>query len=324
MISQKNRIIFIGIVLCVLVSACSSPESDGKKAAKKWCDCSIEYAGKMNKVYETYIENFDSYSFKTRIAAREEINKRIQEVENELNKCREKATTYHNKLNDKYLTNREKAAKYQYAYIAQNNSFTAPVVDVNTFSSAISNLIQTIIPPKPDLEKLKRDLIGRKITEQPNGYHRQGWYWEIESPNELKEVKIVNATENGADYILDVYLLLQGEANQHEANVRITYILGQYNDWTIEFLETQEINIVKTGKYNNCIISQRKGWSSEYYLEFTNQCDVSLVVGGAILSEYGGEWKKFSTIVDANGTKSVGGLFSISVRDYQIHFIERP
>lgn len=173
-------------------------------------------------------------------------------------------------------------------------------------------------------KKIKKDLVGRKITDAPNGYYRQGWYWKIESLQELKSVKVRKAVKQGKDYVLDVHLILQGEHNQHEADVKITYVLNRYNNWTLDVLETKDMKIVQTHRYDNCMTARITGWSGEYQLELTNRCDVPLVVGGKILSEFGGTWQKFSTVVDANGLGIVGGLFLISVRDYKIHFIERP
>ena len=103
-----------------------------------------------------------------------------------------------------------------------------------------------------------------------------------------------------------------------------SYTLGSNDVWTIDFLESKQINIVKTGKYDNCITFQRRGWSGEFELELTNHCDVSLVVGGVVLSQFENEWQKFSAVVEGNSTKTVGGLFSVSVMNYKIHFIERP
>jgi hypothetical protein len=103
----------------------------------------------------------------------------------------------------------------------------------------MNNLILEIIPPRPDLEKLKKDLVGRKIAEGANGYRKKDWYWEIKSTTELKNVDIKNTSNNGEDYVLDVYLILQGENTDYNANVKIYYVLRQYDDWTIDMIETQ-------------------------------------------------------------------------------------
>jgi hypothetical protein len=179
-------------------------------------------------------------------------------------------------------------------------------------------------PRRPDVKKLRRDLIGRRISDAPNGYHSKGWYWLVESPAELGEVKIARILKSGADYIYDVHLVLLGKNNRHRAEVLVTYARSRSGSWQVETIETKSLQIVRTNRYNRCIAAQRAGWSGEYQLELVNRCDVSLVVGGIVLGEFDGKWHKFATVVDANSTGSVGGLFLVSVREYEIHFIERP
>jgi hypothetical protein len=178
-------------------------------------------------------------------------------------------------------------------------------------------------PANPDLTQVKKDLVGRRISDMPDGWHHKDWYWQVKSTDELKDVSITKITRNGNDLIYYVHLILQGEANRHEASLRITYILHK-TKWQMEVIETKSMNIVRTNRYNNCIAAQIEGWSGEFELQLTNRCDVSLVVGGTILSEFGGKWQKFTMVVKANSTESVGGLFSVSVKEYKIHFIERP
>jgi len=327
MIEKRIKIITannIYILLCILLFACSSPESDGKKAAQKSCDCFEEYTGKLSTAYESYIENFNSYSFKTRIEAREKINKSILEVKDDYNICEEKAIAYRNELSNKYLTNRADADKFQYAYNAQFSNYRTPSVDSVAFQSRINSLIQTIIPQKPDLAKLKKDLIGRKISEGADGYRGKDWYWEIKSLNDLKNVEIKNEEDRGDDYLLDVYLLLQGENTDYEANVKISYVLRQYDDWTIDVITTENMNIVQTHNYDDCITIRLWGLLGEHRYEFTNSCDVSLLVGGVALSDTDERWEKFSILVDANSSATVGDMIQNRIKDCKIHFIERP
>jgi hypothetical protein len=178
-------------------------------------------------------------------------------------------------------------------------------------------------PPKPDPAVIQRDLIGRKITEQPDGYRRQGWYWIIEA-GEIKEIQIVKEHRQNGACMFEIRFILQAEGAANEVFANVTYVMGKKNKWVLDFLESKQVNVVRTGKYDKCIIAQRKGWSGEYELELTSRCDVTLVVGGAVMAEFGGKWQKFSTVIEPGGSKTVGGLFFVSVMDYKIHFIERP
>jgi hypothetical protein len=322
-ITGKYCSIILGITMCVIFTSCFSPESDGKKAVEKLCDCDNEFTENLGKETRNFIGNFADYGFKTRVEAREKSEELIGKAEHEYMNCIQKAQEQYVKLKGKYAGNYEDATKFEHAYNARRDVYEQEIGNGIPNQMEINDLILTIIPPKPDTEKIKRDLVGRKITEQPDGYHRKDWYWEIKD-GDIKEIQIISENKQGEEYLYEVRLILQADGGAHEALANITYALRQNDDWMIDFLESKQVNIVKTGKYNNCITLQRKGRSGEYELELTNHCDVALVIGGVILSEFGNEWKKFSTVVDASAANSIGGLFSISVRDYQIYFVERP
>jgi hypothetical protein len=318
---KTKTLFFIVVSLCFF--SCSSPESDGKKAAEKFCDCDKEFTENLSQEIQNFVNNFAGFGFKTRVEAREKSEELIDNVSREHENCVEKAQQQYTNLKGKYVGDYEKTTKFEYAYNAKKEYDEQEMRHEIPNQIEINNLILTVIPPKPNTEKIKQDLIGRKITEQPNGYHNQGWYWKIEE-GEIKEIQIISENKQTDDYLFEVRLILQADGGAYEAFVNLTYVLRQNDNWTIDFLESKSVNIVKTGKYDNCITAQLKGWSGEYYLALTNHCDVSLVVGGVVLSEFGGEWKKFSKVIDESKMGDVGGLFSVSVRDYQIHFIERP
>ena len=319
----ERKIIFIAIIIVALAS-CSSPESDGIKAAKRYNDAEKKHIEYLEKDLSEFIGNFNSYNFQTRLEVRKKINEIKNNADIQHTQNLKNAELYFSKVSEKYASNFNKNKEFQYAFNGYRNKNLHSNNRIDSQMEYIDALVYTIIPPIPNQQKLIRDLVGRRINDQPIGYHRKGWYWEVKSVNELKEVNIKSITSKGNDYVLDVYLLLQGEANQHEANVLINYTLGHNDDWTIEFIQTIDMSIVRTGKYDNLVTIRRTGWSGEYQLEITNHSDISLLVGGAILPESRGDWQLFSSVVNANSISTVGGLLIVSVRDYIIHFIERP
>jgi len=114
-------------------------------------------------------------------------------------------------------------------------------------------------------------------------------------------------------------LILQKESQpQYEADLTITCVLGQADDWTIDFIKTRDIHIVKTGRYDNCISAStsKSYWGTN--LQFTNSCDVNLIIGGQALTREG-EWTKFSVRVNGNST----GSTSYNGQEYKIDFIEK-
>jgi len=222
--NQRSRGNFsrtIGFVLWVvgitLLSSCSSPEKDGIKAAKEWCNC-------LDDVYGSYIKKFGSYSFKTRIEARDKLNE-------DVNKCIEMAEEYRNKLKSKYLTNKENEEKFQYAYDAHKKNKDE---GFRAYQDRINTLIQTIIPPKPDLERLKRDMIGREVHGITPGVG-QTWWMPIRA---VEKVELINITDNGDEYLLNINLYMPpvsgfSGGRPFAGNVTARYRLAHYDDWTI-------------------------------------------------------------------------------------------
>jgi len=336
-LTQKNPTILIGMVLCIIVSACSSPESDGIKAAKMAEKMAVDYQKKrneiireQNKAYESYLKKFDSYSFKTRVDAREKLNEYLEKSRESLQKHEANGyelgniiNEYRDKLKSKYVTNREKEEKFYYAFNnyqpTKLNSIATESVN-NDYQSQINAKIQAIIPPKPDLERLKNDLIGRTINNLTTGYTN----WKLNSLDELNELEIRNSTDSGAEYLFDINLILQGAANKWEANVSAKYVLGNYDDWRINTVEGN-MNIVGTGKYNDCISTQfiqyRGLGIPDRPVEFTNSCDVSLVVEG--VATFSGitnrSTREFNIQVPANGKTRLPGY----VVEFNIHFVEQ-
>jgi len=337
-------------IIALFASCKPSPETLGKKVGQQACDCQKKYAETQSTIYQEFLNRFDSYGFKTRSEARQKwqdmkddaqrqfeqcqqgVEQKKQEVRskfpsrpedlfnpNDLQKVMRDPKGYTKQVEKKqkeFAKNQEKARKFEEVY---NNTVSQCSANSNTFDEQVINAkILSIIPQKPDINKLKQDLVKRRIIEPANGYFGRGWAWQIASVEELKDVRILSDEKQGGDYVLDVYLVLQKEgAGQYEADVKIICVLGNNDDWTIDFIETKNIGIVKTGRYNNCVTTEiKKGWSTS--LQFTNSCDVNLIIGGQILSN-DGEWSKFSSRVNANSSSSQ----SYYGKQYKIDFIER-
>ncbi len=202
--------------------------------------------------------------------------------------------------------------------------------DKNSCSYADSNSAydcyrQEVRRTLPTLQQLKDDLVGRKLTEPQPGYHRPGWFWKIEA-GEIQNINIKNQYYRGNSYVYSLDLLLQaidGTGVTHQFVCDFIYT-QQKDNWIPSVLKSKKVEIVRTYLYDDCIVSEKKGRSGEYKVEFTNNCDIDLVVGGVYQLEYSnGGWQKFSCVVPANGKKCIGGLFFGSVDKYKIHFVER-
>ena len=248
--TQKHSIAFTVLVICLILSACSSssPEKDGVKVAQMMCDCFDAQVVNEKNAYEAYIKNFGSYSFVTRIEAREKLSEVLQKAREDSQECFNKAGAYGTELESKYLTYEENIEKFRYAFNAHRNAFSPKeVVRESDYSDRINSLVQTIIPPTPDLEQLTKDLqssnrhiyIYIKDTQKRINLATQLFY----GFNGWKEIKILNTTENGDECLLLVYLNFVGGGPQYssfDGNVNITYSLGTSDNWSMRRIETEK------------------------------------------------------------------------------------
>ena len=338
----RNLLIIASVGVATLLAACSSPESKGKKLAEKDCDCQKKYAEMQKKNQEEFLAKFSSYGFKTRTEARQKWQSMQDEAAGKFEQCRNEVQEQVKKVRSEFPTdvsnlldpkvmqnymknpqkylkeftkNQEKASKFEDGYRSViNNCSSNAEIDM----LSINEKIQSIIPQKPDLTKIKQDLVRRRIMEQPNGYFGRNWAWQINSIEELQEIKVLKEEKVDETFVLDLHLVLQRESSKYEANIEVICVLEKSDDdWRIDFLKTKDIYIVKTGRYNDCITTEiKKGWGTS--LQFTNNCDVNLIIGGQILGS-DGEWTKFSSRVNANSS----GSSSYNGKEYKIDFIER-
>ena len=277
-------IVLFSMVFCIILASCSSPESDGIKAAKEVCNCDNDRYKNGKKALETYINNFHSYSFKTRIEARAKLKEFINETDKDYQECLKKADEYRLKLESTYLTNEEKKEKFNYAFKAHKDFLWEQRMsklvkeNISDVDVDIESLIKSIIPPKPDLELLKNDLIGNMITSEYLYFESSSSHlaWKIKSLNELKDVEILNIIDTDEDYSVDLQLRIQGDVNQIDAIINIKYKLGNDPEWRKTEFSTKSMDILRTGKYEGCLEKLK----SFGHISFKNNCGVDLVIFG--------------------------------------------
>ncbi|MCL1931749.1 MAG: hypothetical protein FWF55_08030 [Treponema sp.] len=327
--SLKNNQLLIGILLSIFLFACSSPESDGIKAAKKYSDSEHELTELRKKEYSEFIKDFNSYHFKTRIEARRKEQEINDKINVQYNNSLQRADQYYLELSSRYSTNEKRYNVFLYAYNGYRDK-TLPADDtIIALMAQIDNLILTIIPPQHDIQNLPNDLIGRKISEGHDGYMGQNWNWEVTSANQVEVINYQNMGNIGNGYYINAQIYLNGEYTDYWADITVYYILRNYDDWTIDVIETKDMHIVQTYKYDGFISWRKRGAGSDYYyFDFRNNSDVTLLIGGVELLVDSGRWKKFSVVVPANDERTIGGWGYPSktekISDFEFHFIERP
>lgn len=245
-----------GIVLCTFLFACSSPESDGKKAAMELCKCEQEVIEDAEKEISNLVRKFSSFGFKNRTEVTEkekEIQKRVIE---KFQICKQKTEEKNKNAREKYMTNEQKKSEFDYALnngfeVCREKVFKANTEKMELLDGELKRLKMSMKPPKPevDVERLKRDMVGQSIK---NGSQRYAM-WKCSAgpsgnsvidrikPDHIKEVKIANVIDNGDEYLFKVYLRLyfitnnvyQGQIVDYsfEQNVNIKYTVRDNFEW---------------------------------------------------------------------------------------------
>ncbi len=318
------------LVLCAgVLASCGSPEGDGVKVAKKYVKCEESRIEELCEAYSEYMEGFESEEFAGRREAREALVKVEENVEREYRLEMVKAEGLHRKLQNKYVANPERNAEFQYAYESYyeaNSEFDHSTVE--KLRSDVNAMIASIVPAVPSDEKLRKDLVGRTIKEQEDGYHSGNWRWVIEE-GEIKDMQITEqqTVENKPSYKVELTLQAkEGASYKVVANV-VYYLPEDADDWCIEFVESLNVEIVKTGLYDNCISHSiiQGGWLlNRAPLKIVNNCDKGLQVGGRIRNE--NRWEKFVVNIQPNDSEQIayGGAYRLDVHEYVIDFVELP
>ncbi len=314
--------VFLLFTLCILIS-CSSPESDGKLAARKYCDCEKNRMESINHAYQKFLRDFKSYNFKSRVEAREKIAEFEKEIEMDYLANKMDADDFYKKVKNRYLTNFEKNLQFEYAF---NQYYNANIKVENSYiqlEKQVNKQIANIIPPKPDIEKVCLDLVGRKFTEKET-VEFPNLSWEI-TDNLIKQCDIISEEQCGDEYTYNIHLILQENGGKYEVDIHLFYVLfDNESDWKIDFVESKGLKVIRTGKYNGCITANIEGINYEYSLNLVNHCDVELVIRGQVLNQSTNKWQDFIKIIKPNGKETVGCWFFLSVEDFRIDFIERP
>lgn len=306
--------------LTLILSACTSPKADGEKLAQKECEMMNSYVQNTITAYTNFVKEFGSKNYQSRVQAREELNARIDEVENQLASQSEELNAKLDALLCKYDKNKSESDQMYHAYL---NSIGAYKMDTTQFAglrAQANSKILTIIPPSPNSEKLQNDLIGRKIYALQNGYLSDSWSWTIER-GDIKNLQIINAEDvdkNQKEFLVEMTLQQDGAA--YKSISKIYYVLDNRDDWEIDMLEPSNVEVIKTGRYNSSITTAFYEQIFGDCIEFHNNSDAALLVGFRTLDSHG-NYTKHSLIVGGGETARHA---NITIKDYSIDFIERP
>ena len=206
-----------------------------------------------------------------------------------------------------------------------NNSYTVETTINNNSVQCQETVVRENTIPNESI--IANDLIGRKITEgRDNGYFDSDWIWTIEN-GEISNLTILNQVVD-TDYCtfyIEMVLKAVTRPIRYKATIQVEYSLID-NRWVISMVQSKGVDVVKTGRYDNCISTKigDDGWGGVNCLKIKNNTDVPLLVGGLYRTSYYDGWRKFSAVVNGLEVIGIGGTFGGGcVVDYEIHFVEQ-
>lgn len=319
---KKLVVSSILLVLITLVLSCNlfnqSPSSEGIEVAELYNNSLETFSSSQSEVLNQFAVEFMDYNFTTRIEARKVAKEKLRPTIDKFNSDIAKADLAFQKAQKKYIEDYEERLEFQNAFKQNLVSFDADEVIENASKNQnLDRLIKSIIPPRPDVSKLCKDLIGRKMKEPSDGYRRGNLVWTI-AEGEIKDIKILEINEESSTLVYNCEIVLQADGGSLRVKCRVRYILEDYDDWTIQTLYTDSFEIVKTGMYDSCVeVSLRHGFGDT--LKLVNNCDVALAVGLAYYD--GATWKKIEFILNPVDQTTWRVL---TINDFKVHYIELP
>ena len=293
--------------------SCNSPKNDGERIAEMYNKSVSDFIDEREKTFDGFISDFESYNFSSRVEARNEIESAIDKLVSEYDNDRASADYAYEKLAREYSGDFDKYNEFITEFgqnLDKENDINKILKEVY-YNPDVDRLIYTIIPNRPDEEKVKKDLKGRTI--EGNNYANIKW---LIAEGEIKELNILDVKKEKEDYIYDISLVVQEYGGALKGHIVVRYELGTHDDWTIQGVLSKELDYVITGKYNDYI--ETKVEVSGLWVK--NNYDRPLAVGGMAFKSYSNSWYKFYCVIPGNDTDRVAW----SMIDYKIDFVELP
>lgn len=311
---MKNHLIVLFSYMALLLS-CSSPEKDGAAYGAKINKCNESHLKALQQLDADFGKNAFYNSRKeaktSYYSAKEKINTAYEFEEDEIYKA---AALTINAYND--YKSRSLCEKTFIATVDDHlkNSVRQEAVKAELPPTVLA-CIRSIIPPKPDINQIQKDLCGHSLSEGvDNGYYPSTWQWII-SEGEISDFVIDKVlSDTPKEYLIITKMRLTSEVGKaFDATVKIRYILPDDDDWSIDFIQSQGMYIVKTLMYNDCVKLEK----GDYWYYLVNQCDIALEIGGKELQYHG--WEKYVHVVPAHSNHCM-----YNPDDIIIDYVERP
>ncbi|MBQ8542672.1 MAG: hypothetical protein IJ436_04285 [Bacteroidaceae bacterium] len=186
---MKNILCLITVLL--LLSSCSSPESEGKALAQKMNECAENYIKEKQKVITGFVEDFNASDYSSRAEALKAYEQVVLEVLDEYNSRRDEILVEKDKIAGQFADDYNDVVVFRTTYLNNiNTELNARLLETiadTECPEGVLAMVKSVVPNKPDVSRIQKDLVGHKLYE---GFERkqcffpENWAWNIEK-NEI-------------------------------------------------------------------------------------------------------------------------------------------
>lgn len=328
---MKNLSLLCAVLTAFLCASCSSPEGEGKKLAQRMNECAESFLKEKQKAETDFVSHFNASDYSTRAEALEAYDQAMIKVLDEYNARHDDVAVERSEIAGKYTNDYKKMAAFETAYDnnidSELNDRLLDAIAETDYPTAVLAKVKTVIPVKPDETQIKKDLVGHQLSEgleKEKCWFQEDYRWKI-GDYEIHDFKIEEVLRDDAkEYIFIATMRLENELNAFNARAKVSYVLPDAEDWTLEFVNSLGVTIIKTHKYDDLISCaiEDDGWGGVDALFITNNAEIELGVGVEIVAN--GNRKRYAVRVSPDKKSQVGGLFGGgNVTSYDIEFVER-
>ncbi len=246
---KRTLLISLGLIIVFIVLyelfLKANPVKDAKKAAMAYCNCAEKYNEELIKTDQDFINSFSSNNFKNRQTARIKLMQSLTPANTANSECLAKARINYTRLRNSYINNVEKITEFDVDYSAeygvciQNNQNK-----LTSVYSEVEKKIFTIKDPEPDIEKIKSDLIGKKMPG-----------WNFDALSEFNKADIIKTThgKDRIEYAINLHLVGLRLQEPHDAEIIVSYNQGE-EGWNFGDVKEVFYTYTNTAPVNSWII----------------------------------------------------------------------
>ncbi|RLD58843.1 MAG: hypothetical protein DRJ01_12080 [Bacteroidetes bacterium] len=245
----------------------NNPKRLGHIIANDYKECQTDFSNALINKYNSYLSVFDASKFKKRQHARNVLDSLTSICEKNKKECNSKIDWQVEKIKIDFKGNTEKFNEFKNAYFDElNNSNDELSNKISNLKKQIEDKISSINDPEPDSEKIKIDIIGKRISN-----------WRFADISEIKTLKIESSKKTDRYLNLICYTDLEdmNNHNEYRAILNIRYVCDNgewilnkiseiyYGDKSSDILNNGKIAIEGEWSYpNNTAIYNHDGtWS---------------------------------------------------------------